>query len=101
MSFFISYKCYILIELIILKEFMLMSQVNQNSVPLLCFLDKGFKFQAHVCNRCHDVLIMSMNLSNIAVITSNGVDYHCSISRNSKSKENMQNINLSEKRRIL
>ena len=29
------------------------------------FLNKGFKFQRYVCNRCHD-LLMSMNLSNIA-----------------------------------
>ena len=24
------------------------------------FLDKGFKFQPHVCNGCHDGLMMSM-----------------------------------------
>ena len=26
--------------------------------------DKEFKFQAYVCNGCHDVLIMSINLIN-------------------------------------
>ena len=31
------------------------------------FLDKGFKFQLDVCNGFHDLLIMSMNLSNIIV----------------------------------
>ena len=31
------------------------------------FLDKGFKFQPDVCNGFHDLLIMSMNLSNIIV----------------------------------
>ena len=30
------------------------------------FLNKGFNFQPHTCNGCHDVLIMSMNLSDIA-----------------------------------
>ena len=25
-----------------------------------CFLNKGFKFQPYVCNRCHDLLMMSM-----------------------------------------
>ena len=30
------------------------------------FLNKGFKFQRYECNRCHDLLMMSMNLSNIA-----------------------------------
>ena len=29
------------------------------------FLDKGFKFQPYVCNDCHDVLMISMNLSDL------------------------------------
>ena len=32
------------------------------------FLDKGFKFQPYVCNGCHDVLIMSINLSDFAIL---------------------------------
>ena len=31
------------------------------------FLDKGFKFQPDICNGCHDLLTMSMNLSNVAI----------------------------------
>ena len=31
------------------------------------FLDKGFQFQAHACNGCYDVLMISMNLSDIAI----------------------------------
>ena len=31
------------------------------------FLDDGFKSQPNVFNGCHDVLMMSMNLSNIAI----------------------------------
>ena len=31
------------------------------------FSRKGFKFQQNVCNRCHDLLMMSMNLSDIAI----------------------------------
>ena len=31
------------------------------------FLNKRFKFQPSVCNRCHDLLMMSMNLSDIAI----------------------------------
>ena len=30
-------------------------------------LNKGFKFRAYVCNRCHDLLMMSMNLNDIAI----------------------------------
>ena len=32
------------------------------------FLHYSFKFQPNVCNRCHDLLLMSMNLSNIAIL---------------------------------
>ena len=38
-----------------------------------CFLDKEVKFQSHVCNCCHDVLMMSMNLSDIAILNINDV----------------------------
>ena len=33
----------------------------------------------HVCNGCHDVLMMSMNLSDIAILNINSADYLCSI----------------------
>ena len=39
------------------------------------YLDKGFKFQLDVCNGCHDLLTMSMNLSNIGTLDINGTDY--------------------------
>ena len=32
------------------------------------FLDRGFKFQPCVCNGFHDVLMMSINLIDIAVL---------------------------------
>ena len=31
------------------------------------FLNYSFKFQPNVCNRCHDLLMMSINLRDIAV----------------------------------
>ena len=31
------------------------------------FLNKGFKFQPNFCNRCRDLLMISMNLSDIAI----------------------------------
>ena len=39
------------------------------------FLNKVFKFQPDVCNRRHDVLTMSINLSDIDILNINGVDY--------------------------
>ena len=67
------------------------------------FLNKGFKFQPNVCNRCHDVLMMSMNLSNITILSIKGSDYHCIISRISKSEaiKLLQNIDLTENRGTL
>ena len=53
---------------------------------LLFFLDKGFKFQQDVCNGCHDVLMMSMTLSNIAILNIKGDNYCCIVSRTSKNK---------------
>ena len=32
------------------------------------FLKKGFKFQPNFCNRCHDLLTMSINLRDIAIL---------------------------------
>ena len=32
-------------------------------------LNKGFKFKSNVCNRCHDLVMMSMNLSDIAILS--------------------------------
>ena len=37
-----------------------------------CFLNTGFKFQPNVCNRCHDLSMMSMNLSGIAILNIKG-----------------------------
>ena len=60
-----------------------------------CFLNKAFKFQPYVCNRCHDLLMMSINLSDIALLKIKNSDYHCIITEISKSEvvSLMQNIN--------
>ena len=50
------------------------------------FLNKGFKFQKYVCNRCHDLLMTSMNLSNIAILKFKNADYCCIISGINKSE---------------
>ena len=50
------------------------------------FLDKEFKFQLHVFTGCNDVLMMSINLSNIAILNIQGADYRCVISGISKSE---------------
>ena len=62
------------------------------------FLSKGFKFQQSICNGCYDVLMMSMSLSNIAVLNNKIADYCCIITGISKSEAItlLQNIDLTE-----
>ena len=74
-----------MIKLTFLKELMLIRQVNQEcDIFHYCyFLNQGFKFQPNICNRGHD-LLMSMNLSNIAILNIKSADYCCIISAISK-----------------
>ena len=51
---------------------------------LLVFLDKGFKFQPYASTGCHNVLIMPMNLSDIAILKIHSVGYCCIITRINK-----------------
>ena len=64
------------------------------------FLCYSFKFQPNVCNRCDDLLMMSMSLSDIAILNNKGLDYRCIISliRKIEAINLMQNPDLTEKR---
>ena len=68
-----------------------------------CFLDNGFNFQPQFCNGCHDLFMVSISLSNIAIINIKGADYRCIINGISKSEamKLMQNIDLTEKRKTI
>ena len=54
---------------------MLTRQVNQEKV-ILVLLNKSFKFQPNVCSTCHH-LLMSMKLSDIAILNIEGCRYCC------------------------
>ena len=61
--------------------------VNKTSVSkeyMLChywyFKDVGFKFQPHVCNKCHDILMTAYKLKSIAILNVKGVDFRCILS---------------------
>ena len=41
----------------------------------LFFSNHGFKFQDYVCNGCHDLAIVSVNISDIPIVTVKNVDY--------------------------
>ena len=68
------------------------TDVNKTSKSKECdichywlFLDKGFKFQPNFCDGCHDLLMISMNLNDFAILNIRGSDYRCIISGISKN----------------
>ena len=65
------------------------------------FLIYSFKLQPDVCNRCHDLLIISINLSDVAILNTKSSDYCCIISLISKNEaiKLMQDANLTKKSR--
>ena len=49
------------------------------------FKDIGFKFEEHVCNKCHDLLTIAYSLKDIAILNAKGNTFRCilmSISKN-------------------
>ena len=72
---------------------MLIKQEQQNS---LIFVNK---FQPNVCSRCHDLLMMSMSITDITILNIKSSDYRCIISRISKSEatNSMENTGLTKK----
>ena len=66
-------------------------------LSLLVFLNKDFKFQLNVCNKCQDLLMM--NLSDAAILNIKSADYCYIISGICKSGaiNLMQNADLTEK----
>ena len=46
----------------------------------------GFKFQDYVCNGCHDLTMVCLNLSDITIITVKNIDYRYIIHDISKSE---------------
>ena len=53
---------------------------NKSRECMIChywFFNHRFKFQDHVCNDCHDLTMLCLNISDIAIITVKNVDYRC------------------------
>ena len=69
----------------------------------LYFLNNSFKFQPNVCNKYQDLLMLSVNLSDSAILNIKVSNYHCFISLISKNEaiNLLQNADLTEKSGIL
>ena len=63
------------------------------------FLNYSFTFQPNVFKVCHDLLMMSVNLSDIPIFNIKGSDYCCIISLISKNEaiNVMQNAELTKR----
>ena len=57
------------------------NETNASKECMLChywyFKDAGFKFEPHVCNKYHDVLMTAYEIKNIAILNEKGVDFRC------------------------
>ena len=92
------------------RIYVLKGNVNKTSASKECcicqywyFLNYSFRFQPSVYNRRHNLLMMSMKLSNIAVLNIKGYFYCCIISLINKNEAiNLtQNADLTQKSRTL
>ena len=60
--------------------------VNKTSASKECevchywfFKDIGFKFEEHVCNKCHDLLTIAYFLKDIAILNAKGNTDRCNL----------------------
>ena len=49
-------------------------------------MDVGFKLEEHVCNGCHDLLMMAHSLKNIAILRAKGATFRCLLMGISKNE---------------
>ena len=81
--------------------------VNKTSASKACIICHfcyflGLKFQPYVCNGCHDLLVMSMNINGIAILNIHHVDYPCIIKGISKCEAiNLLKILIKHKKWII
>ena len=66
-----------------------LAKINNSKECMIChyfFFNRGFEFQDSACNGCHNLTMLSVNISDIAIITIKNVNYHCIIQNVSKSE---------------
>ena len=67
--------------------------VNKTSASKECeichywfFKDVKFKFEEHLCNKCHDLLTMAYSLKNKAILSAKRATFRCLFMGISKNK---------------
>ena len=72
--------------------------VNKTSASKECelchywFKDVGFKFEEHVCNRCHYLWMMTHFLKNIAILSAKETTFRCLL-MNTSNNEALKKLN--------
>ena len=73
--------------------------VNKTSASKECelchywfFKDIGFKFEQHVCNKCHGLLTIAHSLKDIAILSAKGATFRCILMGISKN-EGLKRLN--------
>ena len=66
-------------ERIDVSEEINLNKSNKAKECMIChywyFLDIGYKYEPHICNKCHDILMIAHELENIAILNVKGIDY--------------------------
>ena len=71
-----------------LSEGIDVAKSNNSKEYMICrywFFNHECKLQDSVCNGCHDLTILCLNLGDTAIITVKNFDYRCIIHNNIKS----------------
>ena len=66
-----------------------LAKSNNSKEFMIChywFFNHGFKFQDSVCNSCHDLTMLCLNINDITIVTVKNVAYCCVIHTISKSE---------------
>ena len=90
-------KCSNLEELMFQKPDI--NKSNKSKECIIChywyFKDIAYKFEPYVCNKCHDISMMTYELENIATL--NVKDLHCRcVSRNLTRNDAVNRLNSSK-----
>ena len=66
-----------------------LAKSNNSKELMICHyfvFNYGFEFQFFVCNGCHDLSILCLDISGITIVTVKNVDFSCLIHNISKSE---------------
>ena len=75
------------------------TDVNKTSASKECelchywfFKDIGFKFEEHVCNKCHNLLTITYSLKDMTILNAKGATFRCILMGISKN-EGLKRLN--------